>query len=203
MTLRRNDRENITNFPNIDYEEDLDQVDLHNYKGMFYGDADQKYEDPITGAHFEYHDMYHKLLQLQGSDKNSSRHKSEGKPLPKLKSTLRKPINELRGLLDRRKERESRNAGRQEHGMVELFGDYRTGAKEFGGSSFGEGNRNTSFNQQRPDGKRREKNVLGSYMPCVDKKKSYRNLYAFLEIIDAMELKRSIKLTTSPPSRLY
>eukprot|EP00826_Nyctotherus_ovalis_P005079 TRINITY_DN1113_c0_g1_i1.p1 TRINITY_DN1113_c0_g1~~TRINITY_DN1113_c0_g1_i1.p1 ORF type:complete len:186 (+),score=25.84 TRINITY_DN1113_c0_g1_i1:102-659(+) len=185
MTLRRNDREHITTFPNIDYEEGLDQVNLHNYKGMFYGDTDRKYEDPITGAHFEYHDMCHKLLQLQrlrGSDKNSSRHKSEGKPLPRLTNILRKPMNELQALLDRRKERGSRNADRQEHGKAELLGDYRTGVKEFGGSSFGESSRNKSLNQQREGGKCYKKSILGNYVPCIDKKKSYRNLYIFKKL---------------------
>ncbi len=50
----------------VDYDEDLDQIDFNNYKGMFYNDdPGQKYQDEVTGAHFEYHDMCRRLKRLQ------------------------------------------------------------------------------------------------------------------------------------------
>jgi len=50
----------------IDYEEDSDAIDFNNYKGMFHAeDADHKYQDKITGAHFNYFDLWLRLKQLQ------------------------------------------------------------------------------------------------------------------------------------------
>ncbi len=49
----------------VNYDEDLDEIDFQNYKGMFFNDdPGQKYQDELTGAHFEYHDMCHRLKQL-------------------------------------------------------------------------------------------------------------------------------------------
>lgn len=51
-----------------DYEEDLDCVDLQNYKGMFYNDdPGLKFQDETTGAHFEYKDMCRRLERLKGT----------------------------------------------------------------------------------------------------------------------------------------
>jgi len=35
-------------------DDDIDDIDINNYKGMFYEDENEneKYIDPITGAHF-------------------------------------------------------------------------------------------------------------------------------------------------------
>jgi hypothetical protein len=39
--------------------------DLINYKGIYFeDDSDQKYSCPITGAHFEYLDMYRRLKRV-------------------------------------------------------------------------------------------------------------------------------------------
>ena len=43
------------NNPDNDYE------DLINYKGEFYGKETEKYQDPITGAHFRYEEVFKKL----------------------------------------------------------------------------------------------------------------------------------------------
>lgn len=43
---------------------------LENYKGEFYGVEDVKYQDPVTGAHFEYHDICSRLLFLQRNENN-------------------------------------------------------------------------------------------------------------------------------------
>ena len=48
-----------------DYDEDLDDIDFNNYKGFFYADdPGQKYQDKVTGAHFEYADMCTRLRAL-------------------------------------------------------------------------------------------------------------------------------------------
>ena len=48
------------------YDEDLDEIDFNNYKGMFFNDdPGQKYQDEVTGAHFEYRDMCKRLKRLQ------------------------------------------------------------------------------------------------------------------------------------------
>lgn len=44
--------------------EEKDQ-DLANYKGIYFGDDTKKYEDPETGAHFEFNDMVGRLTQLK------------------------------------------------------------------------------------------------------------------------------------------
>ena len=31
--------------------------DPNNYKGIFYGQEEEKYTDPVTGAHFEHEDI--------------------------------------------------------------------------------------------------------------------------------------------------
>ena len=50
----------------VNYEEDLDRIDFNNYKGMFFDEEPgQKYQDEVTGAHFEYHDMCKRLQCMQ------------------------------------------------------------------------------------------------------------------------------------------
>jgi len=39
-------------------------MDYNNYKGIFYDDAPSNYQDTVTGAHFEYHDLCHRLEKL-------------------------------------------------------------------------------------------------------------------------------------------
>jgi len=52
----------------VNYEEDLDNIDFQNYKGMFYNDdPGNKYQDEKTGAHFEYKDMCRRLTELKKS----------------------------------------------------------------------------------------------------------------------------------------
>jgi hypothetical protein len=48
------------------YEEDLDCIDFNNYKGIFFEDEPgRKYQDEVTGAHFEYGAMCRRLRLLQ------------------------------------------------------------------------------------------------------------------------------------------
>ena len=45
------------------YEDDLDDIDYNNYKGIFFGEENPstKYQDPETGAHFDYKDLIKRL----------------------------------------------------------------------------------------------------------------------------------------------
>ena len=48
------------------YEEDEEDIDYENYKGIYFGDEPgQKYQCPETGAHFEFNDMCGRLKELQ------------------------------------------------------------------------------------------------------------------------------------------
>ena len=47
-------------------------VDLANYKGIYYNDQNQKYQDEVTGAHFNYHDMCRRLNELISQRVNTS-----------------------------------------------------------------------------------------------------------------------------------
>ena len=40
-------------------------VDLTKYKGIYYNDDNKKFQDEETGAHFEYHDLCRRLVNLQ------------------------------------------------------------------------------------------------------------------------------------------
>ena len=49
-----------------DYEDDLDNIDYNNYKGIFFGEENPstKYQCPETGAHFDYKDIVKRLNKL-------------------------------------------------------------------------------------------------------------------------------------------
>jgi hypothetical protein len=38
-------------------ESDLDDIDFLNYKGIYYGDSAEKYQCPVSGAHFKHEQM--------------------------------------------------------------------------------------------------------------------------------------------------
>jgi hypothetical protein len=45
-----------------DYEEDMDDIDFDNYKGIYHGDKNnEKYTCPETGAHFKHSDICMRL----------------------------------------------------------------------------------------------------------------------------------------------
>ena len=48
-----------------DVDSDVDNVDFTNFKGIYYGDKTEKYQDPVTGCHFEYYDLCKRLAQLK------------------------------------------------------------------------------------------------------------------------------------------
>lgn len=114
---------------NVDYEEDLDQIDFNNYKGMFYNDEPgQKYQDEVTGAHFEHHDMCKRLQRLQKDlqqftqtidsneeeSEDGSKAKLEQKQIERhtkgLNSKDGKALLLIQELLSHNKGKESRNA---------------------------------------------------------------------------------------------
>ena len=45
--------------------EDVDKLDFDNFKGIYFGDDNQKFIDPKTGAHFEYRDFCKRLCTLR------------------------------------------------------------------------------------------------------------------------------------------
>lgn len=74
------------------YNEDLDCIDFQNYKGMFYDDdPGLKYQDEITGAHFEYKDMCRRLEKLKRFMQNDSNTVKENDSA----STLSKYVSEI------------------------------------------------------------------------------------------------------------
>jgi hypothetical protein len=46
-------------------DEDVDNIDFANYKGIYAEDeSEQKYTCPVTGAHFEFNDVCRRLTKL-------------------------------------------------------------------------------------------------------------------------------------------
>lgn len=116
-------------YGNEDEEEsdsELDPADLNNYKGMFYNDEPgQKYQDPETGAHFEYNEMCARLKRLQKElahrdESKDSRDAEDPKELKVQNFIEKKKIHKekengsafkaLQALLKRSKTKDSRNA---------------------------------------------------------------------------------------------
>ena len=49
-----------------DIEEDEEDLDLENYKGIYFNDdPGRKFQDEVNGAHFEYNDMCGRLGKLR------------------------------------------------------------------------------------------------------------------------------------------
>lgn len=47
-------------------DDDLDDIDYNNYKGIFYDDdPTTKYQDPETGAHFDFDDICGRLTKIK------------------------------------------------------------------------------------------------------------------------------------------
>ena len=47
-------------------DSDVDDIDFANFKGIYFNDdPNRKYQCPETGAHFEYHDLCKRMLQLK------------------------------------------------------------------------------------------------------------------------------------------
>ena len=50
----------------VEDQEDIDNVDFANYKGIYAEeDTDQKYTCPVTGAHFEFNDLCRRMNKIQ------------------------------------------------------------------------------------------------------------------------------------------
>lgn len=43
----------------------MDDLDFDNFKGIYFGDENKKYQDPETGCHFEYYDLCKRLSKLK------------------------------------------------------------------------------------------------------------------------------------------
>ena len=48
-----------------DVDSDVDNLDFSNFKGIYYGDKTEKYQDPKTGCHFEYYDLCKRLAIMK------------------------------------------------------------------------------------------------------------------------------------------
>lgn len=131
MKLRRNDYMHGNNYSAINYEEELDDVDLSNYKGMYFNEEDNKYQDPITGAHFDYYDMCCRLLELQRTTYDLSSVNSFQLPL----KLTRKPVNGIRKIFDCRKEKESRNTIQQDYLTIGHLHNNKTITKHYPSNS--------------------------------------------------------------------
>ena len=46
-------------------DSDVEDVDYNNFKGIYFGEDNSKYTDPVTGAHFEYYDFCKRLARLR------------------------------------------------------------------------------------------------------------------------------------------
>jgi hypothetical protein len=46
-------------------DSDVDDLDFQNFKGIYFGDKTEKYQDPKTGCHFEYYDLCKRLSNLK------------------------------------------------------------------------------------------------------------------------------------------
>lgn len=82
------------------YEEDLDDIDFGNYKGIFYDDdPTTKYQDPETGAHFDFDDIWMRLSKIKHEKEATSHYQDEAKlsAKEKLRMQLNLPINPKNG----------------------------------------------------------------------------------------------------------
>lgn len=48
----------------MEYDSDSEDIDAQNYKGIYFGDESQKWQCPVTGAHFRYKDMFKRLEKV-------------------------------------------------------------------------------------------------------------------------------------------
>ena len=50
----------------LDVEDsDVDDVDFDNFKGIYFGEKTEKYQDPETGCHFRYEDLCQRMNKLR------------------------------------------------------------------------------------------------------------------------------------------
>lgn len=106
----------MTNEKN-DSDDDLDPIDFNNYKGMFFNDEPgQKFQDPETGAHFEYKDMCKRINKLkqelqQFDDYQMEEVQAGEKPMVILKKQNKSgaAFKAIQALLSRLKTKDSRN----------------------------------------------------------------------------------------------
>ena len=46
-------------------DSDVDEIDFDNFKGIYYGEKTEKYQDPETGCHFRYEDLCQRMVKLR------------------------------------------------------------------------------------------------------------------------------------------
>jgi hypothetical protein len=47
-------------------DSDIDNIDFNDFKGIYFeDDLNKKYQDPVTGCHFEYYDLCKRMVKLK------------------------------------------------------------------------------------------------------------------------------------------
>jgi hypothetical protein len=47
-------------------DSDIDNIDFNDFKGIYFEeDPNRKYQDPVTGCHFEYYDLCKRMMKLK------------------------------------------------------------------------------------------------------------------------------------------
>ena len=98
-------------------DSDVDNIDFNNFKGIYFGDKTEKYQDPDTGCHFEYFDLCKRLSNLK------QRRKILDKKLGIPTSSQHSPSNQVTKSSkvpdDKRKKQKKRDSQSQSKAIVE------------------------------------------------------------------------------------
>lgn len=47
-------------------DSDIDNIDFNDFKGIYFDDdPNRKFQDPVTGCHFEYYDLCKRMVKLK------------------------------------------------------------------------------------------------------------------------------------------
>ena len=88
------------------YDEDLDDIDFNNDRGIYFDDEPgKKYQDPDSGAHFDFRDMCKRLYpysQKQKSREEAEARTSNDRPSP-LNQHMLQQTNEIQRIFNERK----------------------------------------------------------------------------------------------------
>lgn len=79
------------------------EIDHENYKGIYYKDNAEKFIDPQTGAHFDYLDLYGRLLKVAKNNKIFSNINLQSNPLRNSNEVVNKCNFQLFGSFDTKK----------------------------------------------------------------------------------------------------
>lgn len=118
----------------IHAEEEGDDVDVNNYKGIYFGDNAEKFQDEVTGAHFDFSDMcnrlstYNERLNTEPPQKLEPI-KPDPKPLRKKPVLLQKETSFANNISNIKKPREYSDAVANERDKSEILKPMKTRTK--------------------------------------------------------------------------